>query len=193
MNMKLAILGGTFDPPHIGHFFIADTVTVELGYDLVLFIPSNIPAHKRVESKVSPEERLEMLETAIEGNPRFGLDDCELRRGGISYSIDTVREIAGRYKGISGKPGLIIGDDLVDGFPSWKESKALPYEADILVAKRTETGRSDLSFSHTNLGNIRIPVSSTEIRERIRKKQAFRYLVNEKIYSYIREKHLYVY
>ena len=186
--MKLAILGGTFDPPHIGHFFLADMMTVEVGYDLVLFIPSNIPAHKTVESNITPEARLKMLEQALSDTPRFGIDDCELRRGGISYSIDTVRDIKGRY---GGKPGLIIGDDLVEGFSSWKESEALLREADIFVARRNRQDRP-ICLSHTHLDNIRIPVSSTEVRKRIRNKQAFRYLVTEKIYSYIRENHLYV-
>ncbi len=187
--MKLAILGGTFDPPHIGHFFLADMMTVEVGYDLVLFIPSNIPAHKTVESNITPEERLKMLEQALSDTPQFRIDECELRRGGVSYSIDTVRYIKDRY---GGKPALIIGDDLVEGFSSWKESEALPREADIFVARRNRQDRPDLPFSHTHLDNIRIPVSSTEVRQRIRNKQAFRYLVTEKIYSYIRENHLYV-
>lgn len=190
--MKLAILGGTFDPPHIGHLFLADICLVELGYTKVLFVPAHIPAHKEIESGTGPKERLEMLRLETEGRDGFDLSDMEIQRGGISYSIDTVREVKTKYPEMKGNPGLLIGDDLLSDFHEWKEYSNLCREADIIVARREPSRADTVNFRHTYLENPVLPVSSSAVRERRKKNMAFRYLVTEKIYSYIMEKQLYV-
>jgi nicotinate-nucleotide adenylyltransferase len=189
--MKLVIFGGTFDPPHIGHLFLADVCVEELKYSRVLFIPANIPAHKPMESGTGPGDRLSMLERETASLPFADVDDTEIRRGGVSYSIDTVRELKQRCPDMEGKPGLLIGDDLLSGFLEWKESDAVTAEADIIIARRLPEKIENVPFPHTYLDNPVLPVASREIRERIIEKKAYRYLVTEKIYAYIREKHLY--
>jgi nicotinate-nucleotide adenylyltransferase len=189
--MKLAILGGTFDPPHIGHFFLAEVCVQELKYSRVLFIPASIPAHKTIESGTGAGDRMAMLERETERLSFAAADDMEIRRGGVSYSIDTVRALKQRYPDMEGKPGLVIGDDLLPGFHEWKEAEALTAEADVIIARRLPEKIENIPFPHVYLDNPVLPVSSREIRERITAKKAYRYLVTEKIYAYIREKHLY--
>ena len=114
--MRLLVLGGSFNPVHIGHLIIADELRAEFGYDLVVLVPSLRPPHKELEEEPGPERRLAMLSLAVGEDPGIAVDDCELRRGGTSYTIDTLSDISSRYA-IEGKPGLIVGDDLVRGFP----------------------------------------------------------------------------
>ena len=89
--MRICIFGGTFDPPHIGHLLIAQTVCEAEAFDKVIFMPANKPPHKKNISDV--RDRLSMLNLAIEGNPNFEISDLEIKRGGISYTIDTLRSI----------------------------------------------------------------------------------------------------
>ena len=86
--MRICLFGGTFDPPHIGHLLIAQTVCEAEHFDKILFIPANKPPHKKVNTSL--DDRLAMLNTAVEGNPNFKISDVEIRRGGVSYTIDTV-------------------------------------------------------------------------------------------------------
>ena len=89
--MRICLFGGTFDPPHIGHLLIAQTVCEAEQFDKILFIPANNPPHKMVNTSL--KDRLAMLNTAVEGNPNFKISDVEIRRGGISYTIDTVKMV----------------------------------------------------------------------------------------------------
>lgn len=189
--MRIAVLGGTFDPPHIGHFFLAEILLLELHYTTVFLVPANIPAHKAVKSETRPRERLNMVALEAENLRNTEVSDMEIRRGGTSYSIDTVRELKRRYPELEGKPGLVIGDDLLPNFSEWKEFDALTAEADVIIARRRAERAETIPFPHTYLDNPLLPISSTEIRRRIREKKAYRYLVTEKIYSYIREHRLY--
>ena len=138
--MNIAILGGSFDPVHIGHLFVAEEVRTHMGYDRILFIPANVPVHKDHDLAEGPGHRLRMLRLAVAGHPGFRVDARELKRGGDSYTIDTVREILDLYQGIA-KPGLIIGDDLADTFDSWKEARDLANRVDLIIAHRLSTVR----------------------------------------------------
>ena len=89
--MKICLFGGTFDPPHIGHLLIAQTVCEAENFDKILFVPAYQPPHK---TEITPiKNRLEMLQIAVEGNPNFEISDMEIIRRGVSYSIDTIRAI----------------------------------------------------------------------------------------------------
>ena len=135
--MRLAMLGGSFNPIHIGHLLLADEVCHRLGYDKVLFVPVNIPPHKELAKGAASWQRLDMIELAIAGNPRFGVETCELERGGISYTYDTINYLGKKYAGkLEGKLGLIMGDDLVEGFEEWGHYQELPHIADIILARR---------------------------------------------------------
>ena len=188
--MNLILLGGSFNPPHLGHLFLAEVLRVDLQCPRILFIPANIPAHKTPPGSVTPAQRLRMVSLAIRGNPSLGVDDCEIRRGGVSYTIETVREIKDRLK-LREKPGLVLGDDLVESFHTWKDWESLCEEASIIVAGRQAVPVREPDFTHVPLRNLKIPVSSSDIRERVRTGGAFRYLVTENIYTYIKRHGLY--
>ncbi len=164
--MKTAIFGGTFNPVHIGHLLIAEEVLTQTDCDNVLFIPANIPPHKPVEDP-GAAFRLSMLEKSISGNPRFRLSDCEILRAGISYTIDTIRYLV-NIGMVEPKPSLLIGDDLVEGFGSWKEPRAIVEESSLIVVHRGMLGRFRI-LSHRYIDNVIFPVSSTIVRGKMRK------------------------
>ena len=192
--MKIAILGGTFDPPHLGHLILAETVLKELNYDKVLFIPSKIPPHKNISGEVSDEDRLNMLKLSIEDDKRFSFDDYELKSEGISYSIKTLNYLYQNYN-IDGKIALIIGADLIKNFHKWKEPEKISELANIVAVNREENDNLDKeNIEKYNIKIIiapRIDISSTLIRERIKKNKAFRYFLNNKVYNYIISNKLY--
>ncbi|MEW5814240.1 MAG: nicotinate (nicotinamide) nucleotide adenylyltransferase [Spirochaetota bacterium] len=188
--MKLAILGGSFNPVHLGHLSLAEEVRARLALDHILFIPSNIPAHKEPDTRTGTRHRFKMLELAASTVPWILLDDCEIKRGGVSYSIETVEDCKKRYK-IEGKPGLIIGDDLVEGFSTWKRVQALYSESQIIIVHRKYEERLDVNFPHVYIDNCRLCISSRDIRERVKMGRPFRFLVPEAVYSYIISNGLY--
>jgi nicotinate-nucleotide adenylyltransferase len=182
--MTLAIFGGTFNPVHVGHLFLAEEVLDTLEYDLVLFVPALIPVHKDIVFEPGPEHRLAMLRLATAAHPRFRVDDCELARGGPSYTVDTVREVSDRYAP-EGKPGLIIGDDLVAGFGSWKEAGRLAESTRLIVGHRNSAARVRMSYPCTYVENSLLPISSSQIRSRLREGRSVRHLVPEPVLDYI--------
>ncbi|WP_304352996.1 nicotinate (nicotinamide) nucleotide adenylyltransferase [Brachyspira innocens] len=193
--MKIAILGGTFDPPHIGHLILADTVITNCNYDKVIFIPAKIPPHKNISGKVSNDDRLNMLKLSIEDDERFLLDEYELNNEGVSYTINTLNYLYKNYD-IEGKIGLIIGADLVRDFDKWREPKKIAEISDITVVNREDD--KNLYKEHIDKYNIkvimapRIDISSSLIRDRIKEKKGFRYFISDKVYDYIVSKKLYL-
>lgn len=189
--MKTAIFGGTFNPIHIGHLIIADEVIAQTGCDRVLFVPANIPPHKEVDDP-GARLRLAMIQGSVEGDPRFLVSDCEISRAGVSYTIDTIRHLRGLGL-VEPKPSLIVGDDLLPGFGGWKESEALLEECSLIVVHRQYKECIPFMAPHRYLNNLRIPISSTLVRERIRAGNAWRYLVPAAARAIIEEKRLYDY
>jgi nicotinate-nucleotide adenylyltransferase len=187
--MKLAILGGSFNPVHSGHLYLADTVLCELGYDRVLLIPALCSPFKREAEAVSAQDRLLMLLAAAAADPRLGVDDTEIRRGGVSFTIDTVTDIIERYRP-DGRPGLVIGDDLAADFPCWKSAGELAAKTDIIIARRVGEALS-FPFPHKSLQNAVLPLSSALIREKIASGGAWKSLVPQGARCIIEERGLY--
>ncbi|TVL79971.1 nicotinate (nicotinamide) nucleotide adenylyltransferase [Brachyspira hyodysenteriae] len=193
--MRIAILGGTFDPPHLGHLILADTVITNCNYDKVIFIPAKIPPHKNISGEASNEDRLNMLKLSIENDERFLLDEYELNNDGVSYTINTLNYLYKNYD-IEGKIGLIIGADLVKDFDKWREPERIAEISDITVVNREDD--NNLYKENIDKYNIkvimapRIDISSSLIRNRIKEKKGFRYFVKEKVYDYILSKNLYL-
>ncbi|TFG84498.1 MAG: nicotinate (nicotinamide) nucleotide adenylyltransferase [Spirochaetales bacterium] len=184
--MKLLVLGGSFNPVHIGHLILAEEVAVQFGYDRVLLVPAFAPPHKALVEDPGPEERLAMLSLAVAKDPLFAIDDSEIRRGGPSYTIDTLAKIA-CDSALEGKPALVIGDDLADGFSSWRRPEEILRLADLIVARRS--GKPfQLEYPYRLAGNLLIPISSTMVRDRVRMGGAWKWLVPEAVAHHI-EKH----
>jgi len=177
--MKIAMLGGSFDPVHIGHLFLADLALSDLGYDRVVLVPAFQSPFKIGAESASPLSRLEMLAASISGDPRLTIDDCEINREGISYTVDTLKDIIARYEP-DGKPGLIIGDDLAGSFEKWRSPEEIAGLADIIIARRLpELIRTAdaFPFPFIELENEIMNVASHKVREKIRGGGAWRYLV----------------
>jgi len=189
--MKLVMLGGTFNPPHNGHIRMAELVRLQLGYDRVVLVPSYQPAHKTVDSGATAGQRLEMVRLAASRLPSAFVSDCELHRKGVSYSIDTVRYLKKLYRP-EGKPGLIIGDDLIAGFHRWHKVDELVREADVIVVHRGEPEELNLPFPHCYVDNPLLPVSSSEIREALRAGRSVDDLLPPAVLDYIGRNRLYV-
>ncbi|HIW36197.1 MAG TPA: nicotinate (nicotinamide) nucleotide adenylyltransferase [Candidatus Treponema faecavium] len=188
--MRIAMLGGSFNPPHAGHLFLADEVRCRLGYDKILLIPACTPPHKALAPGASAAQRLEMLVRCTQDVPYFAVDSCEIDRRGVSYTYDTVRYLNERYASVlDGKIGLIMGDDLAADFNTWAGCDMLPVLTDIILARRMiaepEAARQEFSVRHIELGNSILPISSSDIRSRIKNGAAWRYLVPDAVYRYI--------
>jgi len=192
--MRLAILGGSFNPFHLGHLFLADAVLSELRYDRVVMVPAYIspfkPAAPGMED--SAADRLEMLAASIGVDPRLAVDSCEIKREGVSYTVDTVADIIRRYNP-DGKPGLIIGDDLAADFPKWHKSGEILSMADIIIARRVHSGRLEVPYPNTQITNDIMGISSGAVREKIASNSAWRSLVPDAARIIIEDRRLYGY
>ena len=181
--MRLLVLGGTFNPIHLGHLVLAEELAWEFGYDRVLLVPACIPPHKAMGVEPGPGVRLEMLKAAVSGEPLFSVDGCELERGGVSYSVETLDHVIEAWAP-QGKPGFVIGDDLAAGFGSWRNPARICELADLIVGRRTGLA-FELGFPHKSAGNMILPVSSTDIRTRIASGKPWHRLVPANAAAYI--------
>ena len=117
---RIGILGGTFDPPHLGHLLIAETARVALGLETVIFVPAGEPWLKSGQRITPAYHRLRMVQLATADNPDFGVSECEVRRSGATYTVDTLRELRRDYCPTT-EMYFIVGSDVLDQFHRWKE------------------------------------------------------------------------
>ncbi|MCL2069692.1 MAG: nicotinate (nicotinamide) nucleotide adenylyltransferase [Treponema sp.] len=191
--MRLAILGGSFNPVHVGHLFLADTVLNKLDYERVILIPAFQSPLKTASIDISAEDRLAMLAASVCADPRLGIDDCEIRRAGLSYTIDTLIDFIERYRP-QGKPGLILGNDLASAFTQWKDHEKIAALADIIIARRLSAEPSEpesFPCPHIVLNNEIMDISSRQIREKIGSAEAWHYLVPPGARCIIEDRRLY--
>ena len=197
--MRLGILGGTFNPPHLGHLVCSQEAYRELQLDRVMLIPARIPPHKPVEHEPGPEHRLELCRLAVADDDRFEVSAIELGRDGPSYTVDTLKELTS--KASTSELFLIVGGDIAAGLPSWREPERVLELATLAIAKRRGTSRASVESSLHELNGggrahffqmPRIGVSSTMIRRRVRAGQPIRYLVPDRVAEYIEQHQLYV-
>ena len=174
--MKYAILGGSFNPVHLGHLFLADAALSSLAYDRIILVPAFQSPFKISTDGVSPNDRFDMLAASIAGDPRLIIDNCEIRREGISYTIDTLKDIISRYNP-EGKPGLILGDDLASSFNKWRDPGEIAELADIIIARRFSGTEENFPYPFKALNNEILDISSALIREKISRNDSWRYLV----------------
>ena len=191
--MKICLFGGTFDPPHIGHLLIAQTVCEAEGFDKVVFIPANRSPNKKVATL--QKDRVDMLELAVEGNPNFEISDLEIRRGGVSYTIDTLRAFKAELVDENDEISYLIGSDSLLDFKNWKEPKEIIERSNVIVAIRPGFRPSDIPswlLHGVHFANIpRFEISSSNIRKRWAEDKTIRYMVTLPVWEYINKHKLY--
>lgn len=190
--MRLGILGGTFDPPHIGHLLAASDAVETLELDRLLFVPAGAQPLKVGEIRAAPEQRARMVELLVGDDPRFGVDRLEIERGGLSYSVETLAEL--RQRQPDARLFFLIGEDNVAQFPRWREPERIARFAEVVVLQREVPGAdapAPSSFPMMRIRTRRVDVSSTEIRERVRSGRSIHGFVPDAIAAYIQAAGLY--
>ncbi|MBW3630432.1 MAG: nicotinate-nucleotide adenylyltransferase [Gemmatimonadetes bacterium] len=187
---RIGILGGTFDPPHVGHLMVAADVFAALELDRLLLIPSASPPHKQGQVRATAEQRLAMVRTAADGDDRFEVDDIELRRPGASYTVDTLRELRTRYHGA--ELFFVIGMDQFRELHTWREPEEVARLARLAVVSRD----GDLLVGESPIPVVpvavtRIDLSATDIRRRIHAGESIRYFVPDPVREFIEREGLY--
>ncbi|MET3699316.1 nicotinate-nucleotide adenylyltransferase [Bacillus oleivorans] len=188
MEKKIGILGGTFDPPHIGHLIIANECLSQASLDEIWFMPNNVPPHKHKTDHVTNEEREQMVRLAIQDHPQFKLETIELHREGKSYTVDTMRQLVNQNPGLAFY--FIIGGDMIEYLPNWYKVDELVQMVQFLGVKRPYYQHQS-KYPVQMLDVPEIYLSSTQIRDRIQKGQSIRYLVPDCVKEYIEENGIY--
>lgn len=198
--MKKGIFGGTFDPVHVGHMIIAEQVMDELGLDEVVFVPGGIPPHKEASSvRASAEDRLALVEAAVEGNDLFSVDRIEVDAGRAMHSVETVQ--AFKERSPEDQWFFITGADEVSNLLTWKDPDRLLETVVMVAATRPGYDLSQLDHLEDGLQNFdrifpvecsRVDISATNIRRRMLQRKSIRYLVPEKVHQMIKDKNLYL-
>lgn len=193
--MKTCLFGGTFDPPHFGHLIVAQTIFEAEHFDKIVFIPAHTPPHKKGKKISSLELRLEMLKIAIKDNPNFEISDIEIKRGGVSYSLETVRDYKEQTKLSRDELFYLIGSDSLKQFHAWGNPEAILKECQLIVAIRPGFRPSDIPnwiLAKVQFANIpRIEISSSQIRTRWIEDKTIRYMVTQPVWKFINENNIY--
>ena len=190
--MRLGILGGTFDPPHVGHLLVAEDAFAALGLDRLVFVPASAQPLKRDRPAALPEHRLAMVRAMVVDDPRFEVSAVEVERGGLSFTVDTLRHFSDQYP--TAERFLLLGADVLASFAQWREPAAVVRLAQTVVLQRAGsshvTGEIE-GVTPVRLETRRVDVSSTEIRERVRNGKPIRGFVTEGVAALIARHGLY--
>ncbi len=198
---RIGVFGGSFDPVHIGHLILADFAREAAALDRILFIPASKSPLKPIGTVATNRQRLEMLSLAIGGNRHFEVDDVELLRDGVSYTVDTLEALQQKFP--NDELFLIMGSDSLEQFSQWKQPQRICELATPLVGAR-HGSKIDLSVlaSFVNAARLkaiesaafefpRIEISSTDLRHRIAAQTSIRYRTPHSVEAYIENARLY--
>ena len=195
-QLRVGILGGTFDPVHVAHLVLADCAREQLSLDEVLFIPAGEPWRKGDRAITAAEHRLEMLKLAVAGNTGFGISDIELRRSGPTYTADTLEALAGER--LDDEFWFIVGADALTDLPNWHDPERIVAHARLAVAPRegvdvdaASLGIAGLSDRIDAFSLPALEISSSDIRARVAAGRSIRYLVPDAVERYIGRHGLY--
>ena len=189
-DMRIGILGGTFNPIHNGHLILADEVRQKLALDKIFFVPVYSPAHKEEKDLLSPGERLKMVKMAVKDNPYFEALDMEIKRKGKSYTIDTLRQLKGEYSQVK-KFFFIVGSDALGYLDNWKDINEVMKLAKFIVALRPNYPLKNLPNDILPVVIESIDISGFRLRQRIKDNESVRYYLPKEVYNYIEKKGLY--
>lgn len=202
MTERIGILGGSFNPVHSGHLVLAQDALEQFGLARVVFVPAAQPPHKPSPGLAPASDRLEMLRLAVSGDARFEVSDIELQRGGVSYTVDTLRQFREQRPGAP--LSFIIGGDTLRELHTWREIYTVLDLADLVTVARPGFRSDDLNEATLRLrdpwprrlaanvatGHL-IEISSTDVRARVARGQSIRYLVPAAVEQYILSRALY--
>ena len=193
--MRLAIFGGTFDPPHVGHVLAASDACDQLRLQKLIFVPAATQPLKAGKPMATAEQRLAMVRLTVANDPRFEVSTVEIERGGLSFTVDTLSHFAGRYP--SAELYLLVGADVMGSFDQWREPERIMQLSRLVLLER-HTGESGTlpvgsgkGFEVTRLPTRRVDISSTEIRERVRQNKPIHGFVTDDVAAYIDRDGLY--
>jgi len=190
--VRLGVLGGTFDPPHVGHLLAASDAFEALALDKLLFVPAKVPPFKSRTVQASADQRQRMLELTLDDDPRFEASRIELDRDGLSFTVDTLQALRNETPGVS--LFMLIGEDLATQIASWRDAARIADLATIVVLVRAtlEDGSAlESTLPMTRLATRRIELSSTEIRERVKAGRPIRGFVTDAVAAFVHAAGLY--
>ncbi|MAT16382.1 MAG: nicotinic acid mononucleotide adenylyltransferase [Planctomyces sp.] len=194
--MRLGLLGGTFDPIHLGHLILAEACREACQLDEIWFLPTGKPPHK-VAAEITPaRQRIEMLEMALAGARQFKINDMEVKRGGTTYTVDTLAEL--REQDPDRELYFLIGADSLHDFPMWREPERIAELATLLVVNRAGRAMPDLDSIPQKIRRsvevVTIPdigIASSDLRQRVSEGRSIRYQVPRAVEVYIDQHGLY--
>ncbi|WP_340695706.1 nicotinate (nicotinamide) nucleotide adenylyltransferase [Hydrogenobacter thermophilus] len=192
--------GGSFDPVHVGHLIVARDVFEDLKVEKIIFVPA-FQSPLKEPHRATPKQRLVMLHMATKGEGCFDVSDIEIRRGGISYTVDTAQELLSH---LGERPTFLVGADSILTLHMWKDPQRLTQIARFVIADRNKKAQEVKKYFKLNFPSLReerdffiletrnIDVSSTEIRQRLKEGKSIKWLVPEDVQEYILEKGIYI-
>jgi nicotinate-nucleotide adenylyltransferase len=201
--MRLGLFGGSFDPIHLGHLILAESALEQCELEQVWFLPAAVPPHKMGHQLTPADRRIEMLELAIAGHAGFSVSSHEIDRGGVSYTVQTLRHF--RHQDPAGDLFFILGADMLADLPNWREAAAVCELAVPIVACRAGNAEPDFDclsgvarperieeIRRNRIDSPRIELSSTDIRRRVGEGSSIRYRTPRAVEKYIQTHGLYL-
>jgi nicotinate-nucleotide adenylyltransferase len=189
--VRIGLLGGSFDPPHVGHLLAASDAFDVLALDRLIFVPAATQPLKAGRAHATPEQRLGMTRLLAGTEERFDVSSIEIDRGGLSYTVDTLTALAGRWP--AAELFLLVGADVPRSFPSWREPERISELATVVVLQRGDdsTDVARLPGTARVLATRHVDVSSTEIRQRVLEGKSIRGFVPDTVAAFIATERLY--
>ena len=187
---RIGIFGGTFNPIHIGHLAIAQMAQEQMHLDRVIFVPSNIPPHKKGPYILPALHRYRMVRLAIRGNSSFAISDFEIKRGKKSYTIDTIGYFKKRFPPMA-KLFFIVGADTLPHLKDWRYIEDVVKIVKFIVVNRPGYKKISIKFNYHFVAMPGIDLSSTILRRRIARAKTIRYYVPDNVFRYIEKNKLF--
>lgn len=191
--MRIGVFGGTFDPPHLGHLLLASDARDSLQLDRLIFVPAATQPFKvHAPPVASAPDRLEMVRLAVANDANYVVDDTEIGRKGLSFTVDTLEHLSKKNPGA--EFFLLLGEDTLAGINGWRSPERIRELATLAVMRRSGSGRSPVAVMADSVRNVstrRVDVSSTEIRERLRAGKSIKGFVPESVEQFIEARGLY--
>jgi nicotinate-nucleotide adenylyltransferase len=195
VKRRIGIVGGTFDPPHLGHLLLAEAALSGAGLDEIWFMPTHSPPHKKAKPQAAPAHRRHMLELALAEHPDFRVCDLELKRRGVSYTIDSARALLAEHPDC--RFSWVMGADMVQSLPTWVKIEELAELVSFIGVARPGFALDEQAlppFVRQTLSvvpMVALDLSSSTVRDRLRRGQSVRFLLPEAVIRYIEGNDLY--